>query len=119
MKRLAMILVMTMAAAVLAFAHGEAEHVLGTVTKITDTAITVQTTGNKTRTIATNAKTMIMKGAQHLSMKDVKVGDRVVVDVDKEESFAEMIKLGSAPAKTAPTKAAPAKSGEQGHKTGS
>ena len=118
MKRLAMILVVAMAAAVPALAHGKPEQVLGTVTTITDKAITVQTTGTKTRTIATNAKTMVMKGAEHLSMKDVKVGDRVVVDVDTAESVAQTIKLGAASAKAAPGKTAPATSAVQPHTEG-
>jgi hypothetical protein len=119
MKRLAMILLVAIGAAVPALAHGKPEQVLGTVTTITDRAITVQTTGNKTRTIATNAKTMVMRGTEHLTMKDVKAGDRVVVEVDTEESVAQTIKVGATPAKAAPANTAPAKSGQQARKTGS
>jgi len=97
MKRIAMILLVAMAAAVPALAHGKPEQVLGTVTAMTDKAVTVQTTDKKTRTIATNAKTMVMRGAEHLAMKDVKVGDRVVLDVDTEEKVVQTIKLGAAP----------------------
>ena len=45
-----------------AFAHGDAEHVRGTVTNITDTAITVQVSAKQARTVTVNAKTMVMKG---------------------------------------------------------
>jgi ribosomal protein S1 len=79
-----------------AFAHGDAEHVRGTVTNITDTAITVQVSAKQTRTITINAKTMVMKGDAHLSLKDVKVGDRVVLDVDKKNSVATEVKLATA-----------------------
>ena len=96
MKRIAMILLVAMAAAVPAWAHGKPEQVLGTVTAMTDKAVTVQTSDKKTRTIATNAKTMVMRGAEHLAMKDVKVGDRVVLDVDTEEKVVQTIKLGAA-----------------------
>jgi len=89
-----MILLVAIAVAAPALAHGKPEQVLGTVATITDQAVTVQTTGSKTRTIATNAKTMVMRGAEHLAMKGIKVGDRVVVEVDTEEAFAETIKLG-------------------------
>jgi uncharacterized protein DUF5666 len=82
-----------------AFAHGDAEHVRGTVTNITDTAITVQVSVKETRTVTVNAKTMVMKGASHLSLKDLKVGDRVILDVDKKSSVATEVKLAtSAPA---------------------
>jgi hypothetical protein len=89
-----------------AIAHGDAEHVRGTVTSITDTAITVQVSAKETRTVTVDAKTMVMKGASHLSLKDVKVGDRVILDVDKKSSRATEVKVATAaPAsgKSAPT----------------
>lgn len=81
-----------------AFAHGDAVHVQGTVTNVTDTAITVQTTAKQTQTITINTQTMVMKGSTHLTIKDVKVGDRVVLDVDKKTSVATEVKLGTAKA---------------------
>ena len=94
-----------------AFAHGDAEHVRGTVTNVSDTAITVQVSATKARTITINAKTMVMKGASHLSLKDVKVGDRVILDVDKKTSVASEVKLATAPASAATTSAAPKRKG--------
>ena len=90
-----------------AFAHGNAEHVRGTVTNVSDTAITVQVSAKQTRTITINAKTMVMKGDAHLSVKDVQVGDRVVLDVDKKTSIATEVKLATAAASTATTPTAP------------
>jgi hypothetical protein len=78
----------------LAFAHGDAEHLRGTVMSVTDTAITVQTTNKQTRTVPITAKTMIMKGEAHLTAKDLKAGDRVVIDVDKKSKMATEIKVG-------------------------
>lgn len=100
MKRavLAVVAALLMTAAV-AFAHGDAEHVRGTVTNITDTAITIETAAKQARTIPITAKTMIMRGDAHLSIKDVKVGDRVVIDVDKKSKTATEVKLGVATAK--------------------
>jgi ribosomal silencing factor RsfS len=37
---------------------------------------------------------MIMKGDAHLSAKDIKAGDRVVIDVDKKSKMATEIKVG-------------------------
>src|SRR5262245_10735455 len=99
------ILAMFLMTSAIAFAHGDAEHVRGTVTSVTDTAITVQTTAKQTRTIPITAKTMIMKGEAHLTAKDIKTGDRVVIDVDKKSKMATEIKVGvndAAPAKPAP-----------------
>jgi hypothetical protein len=64
-------------------------------TSVTATAITVQTPAKQTRTITSNAKTMFMSGDAHLS---IKVGDRVVLDVDKKTSIATEVKLGTAQA---------------------
>ena len=90
-----------------AFAHGDAEHVRGTVTNISDTAITVQVSAKQTRTVTINAKTMVMKGDAHLSVKDVQVGDRVILDVDKKTSIASEVKLATAAASTSATSTAP------------
>ena len=110
MKRI----VLAIAAALLmtsafAFAHGDNEHVRGTVTSISDTAITVETTAKQTRAIPISAKTMIMRGDAHLTVKDVKVGDRVVIDVDKKSKMAVEVKVGVAAAPAKPTAKSTAK----------
>ena len=84
-----------------AFAHGNAEHVRGTVTSVSDTAITVQVSAKQARTVTINAKTMVMRGDAHLSVKDVQVGDRVVLDVDRKTSIASEVKLATAAASAA------------------
>ena len=90
-----------------AFAHGDNEHVRGTVTSITETAITVETTAKQTRTIPITAKTMIMKGDAHLTVKALKAGDRVVIDVDKKSKTAVEVKVGGAAAPKPTTTAKP------------
>jgi guanyl-specific ribonuclease Sa len=70
------------------FAQVETEHLRGTVTTVSGTAITIRTTTNQTRTITIDVKTMIMRGDAHVTIKDVKVGDRVVLDVDTKTSVA-------------------------------
>ena len=104
--------VLALAAALLmtsafAFAHGDNEHVRGTVTSITDSAITVETTAKQTRTIPISAKTMFMRGDAHLTAKDVKAGERVVIDVDKKSKMAVEVKVGVAPAPAAKPTAKP------------
>ena len=94
-----------------AFAHGDAEHVRGTVTNVSDTAITVQVSATKARTITINAKTMVIKGDAHLSVKDVHVGDRVILDVDKKTSVATEVKLATGAASASTTASAPKRKG--------
>src|SRR5436309_10209643 len=48
--------------------HSQAEHIRGIVTAVTDTAITVRTIENQTRTITIDSKTMIMRGSAHVTI---------------------------------------------------
>ena len=61
----------------------------------------------QTRTIPISAKTMIMRGDAHLTAKDVKAGERVVIDVDKKSKMAVEVKVGVAPAPAAKPTAKP------------
>jgi hypothetical protein len=65
------------------FAHGKEKHVMGKVTVITDTSITVQTKAKEPVTVYTMAETKYEKSGTAASMKDLKVGDRVVIHADK------------------------------------
>ena len=79
-----------------AFAQADTEHLRGTVTNVGSTTITIRTTENQTRTITVGGSTMIMRGNAHLTMSGVKVGDRVVIDVDRKTSIATSVELGTA-----------------------
>jgi hypothetical protein len=100
MKRAVLPILAAFVLAGVAFAHGDAEHVRGTVVTVTATAITVEVSPKQMRTVTVNAKTMVMKGDTHLTLKDVKAGDRVVLDVDKKTSVVTEIKLGGAASST-------------------
>jgi len=110
-RTLLAIVVAVVLAGGVAFAHGNAEHVRGTVTNVSDTAITVQVSAKQTRTITINAKTMVMRGDAHLSVKDVQVGDRVVLDVDRKTSIASEVKLATAAAAASTASTAPKRKG--------
>jgi hypothetical protein len=73
--------------AMASFAHEGNEHVMGTVTAISANRITVQSTGKppKTTTVSVVSSTMFMKSAAHASLKDLKVGDRVVVEAKQNK----------------------------------
>jgi hypothetical protein len=73
--------------AMASFAHEGNEHVMGTVMAISANSITVQSTGKppKTTTVSVVSSTMFMKSAAHASLKDLKVGDRVVVEAKQNK----------------------------------
>ena len=90
------------------FAHGYAVHVSGTVTQINGRSVTVQPVakGAKVVTFTVADHTEIDRGKKVASLADLKVGDRVVVEIPKEKTEAESIKIGAAaPAKPAATAA--------------
>ena len=76
-KILTLLAIISLAA--VAFAHGTDKHVLGTVTKITDTEITVETQAKEVQVVKIAPDTSFVKSGASASLKDLKVGDRVVI----------------------------------------
>ena len=91
----------------LALAHGNEEHVMGTVTKITATSIIVQTTANKTVEVAVTDGTKFEKSGQPAVLHDLTVGDRVVIHAakSKDKLTAHTVKFG--PARSSGAQGAP------------
>jgi hypothetical protein len=89
------------------FAHGNALHVRGTVTEINGRSVTVQPTakGAKVVTFTVADHTEIDKGTKVASLMDLKVGDRVLVEIPKGKTEAESIKIGVATAAKPPAPA--------------
>src|SRR5258708_22404093 len=82
----------------LATAHGGEEHVTGTVTKISDTSVTVKTTAGKTVEIGFDAKmTTYERAKQPIQKTDIKVGDRVVIHAMEvnEKMVAHSVEVGT------------------------
>ena len=80
-------------------AHGGEEHVTGTVTKISDTSVTVKTTAGKTVEIGFDAKmTTYERAKQPIQKTDIKVGDRVVIHAMEvnEKMVAHSVEVGTA-----------------------
>jgi hypothetical protein len=87
----------------IASAHGGEEHVIGTVMKISDTAVSVKTTAGKTVNVGFDAKTICTRGEQAIRKTDLKIGDRVVIHAEEvnEKLVAHTIEAGAnAPVKT-------------------
>lgn len=82
---------------VMAFAHGNEQHVMGTVTAIDNASITVRTTAGSSVIVQLDAKTQFTKGDSAAAASDLKVGDRVVIHAmkDHDKLIAHTVKFGA------------------------
>ena len=92
------VLVFGLAAGLPVFAHGNNVHVRGVVTQVSAQSITVQLPDNTTKTLTLTAKTAFLRSGKPAAMTDVKVGDRVVIDVPKDSKEAVEVTIGTAKA---------------------
>ena len=102
---------MLSAAALLA--HGNATHLMGTVTAVGKDTVTIQDKDGKALVVMLEKTTKYFKSKKPATIDEMKIGTRVVIDAEMNEKMkmysAEEIQIGPANA-TAPAKAAsPAK----------
>ena len=97
MKRTVAVVTLLLALSLTALAHGNEKHVMGTVTNISDTSITVETTAKKSVMVEVNDKTKFEKSGSPATLKDLKVGDKVVVhaDVSDKKLVANEVHFGA------------------------
>ena len=88
-----------------AFAHGGAEHVMGTVSKVSAQSVTVDTTDKKVVEVGLTAKTKYTRNDKKVAASDMKVGDRVMIEAKEvnEKLVADEVKLGATASKSAST----------------
>ena len=100
MKRQVSIVLSILFLASMAFAHGNEKHVMGTVTAVSDNSITVETMDKHQVTVSVVPETKFMNGNAAAALKNLKVGDRVVIHAVKkgDELQAHMVKIGAASA---------------------
>jgi hypothetical protein len=96
MQRRIAVAALFVAFAVMALAHGNEEHVMGTVTAVGDNIITVKTTAGKLTEVAITEKTAFSRAGQMVGVKEIKVGDRVVIHARKtgDRLEATTVQLG-------------------------
>jgi carbonic anhydrase/acetyltransferase-like protein (isoleucine patch superfamily) len=85
----------------LALAHGNYQHVMGTLTKISENSITVQTTTNDIVEVTISPETKFSKGDAAVTGQDMRVGDRVVIHAAKTNDgklVAHTVQIGVAKA---------------------
>ena len=100
MKPFALALIAFFSVSGLAVAHEGFEHIRGTVTQISDKAITIQTPEKQTKTLLLLADTTFQNGTAAATLKDLKVGDRVVIDfvMKGKDMMAKEVTFRAAPA---------------------
>src|SRR3954471_19744179 len=106
MNRISSIIGSITLAGALVVAHEGNEHVRGVVTQLSPQSITVQTTAKNSTTLKLTDKTTFQLAGKTAHLTDLKVGDRVVVDVPEKTSDALLIQIGAPAAQAAPKAAA-------------
>ena len=86
MKRAIAVVTWYFALSVLALAHGNEKHVMGKVTSISDNSITVETTSKQSVTVELAEQTKFEKSGSPATLKDLKVGDKVVIHAEASGS---------------------------------
>jgi hypothetical protein len=97
MTRMMLLIAMLMLVAGTGFAHGKGPHVMGTVTAITDNSISVQTADKNLVTVYTMPDTKYEKSGSAVSLKDLRIGDRVVIHAQKmnDKLMATEVRFGA------------------------
>ena len=75
----------------IAYAHNGVEHVMGTVTAVTDSSITVDTVKHTSVTVLLDPSTKFTKNDSQITRRDVKVGDRVVIDAKENSDRSSLV----------------------------
>src|ERR1700728_2845303 len=103
MRRFASGLLIFLAFSLLTLGHGTDKHVLGTVTKITASDITVQAQDGSSQVVKIAPDTSFVKSGASASIKDLKVGDRVVIHAKPvgTDLIAHEVRFGKTPAASA------------------
>ena len=98
MRRNLSLTILLMSMTTMLCAHGNEQHVMGTVTNITATAITVKTQDGATVEVFIDPDTKFLRGGQPISAKDVKQGDRIIIHANKkgEKLTATTVAIGKA-----------------------
>ena len=96
MTRLIAFIVSLVLGGAIAYAHGGNDHVRGVVTQISAQSVTVETAPKVTRTLTLSEKTTYKQGGKAAHLADLKVGDRVVIDVPEKSAQALLIQIGAA-----------------------
>lgn len=97
-KRLLACSLTLLVSAGLLMAHGDATHIMGTISAIQGDHATVKLQDGKTEMVMFNKATKYLNGTKAATKADLKVGTRVVVDAKMDEKMkmylASEVKIG-------------------------
>jgi Domain of unknown function (DUF5666) len=81
-----------------ALAHGDQQHVMGVITAIDASSISVKTTTGEVKVVMIQPTTKFLRGTSAITQQDVKVGTRVVIHAKPEGKIlnATEVKVGGA-----------------------
>ena len=91
-----------------ALAHGDEQHVIGTVASVAKDSITVKTPANALITVAVVPQTTFSKNKAAAKLSDLNVGDRVVIHAKEGgegKLVADTVQFSAPAAKPAPSAA--------------
>ena len=91
-----------------ALAHGDEQHVIGTVASVTKDSITVKTSANALVTVAVVPQTTFSKNKAAAKLSDLSVGDRVVIHAKEPAEgklVADTVQFSAPAARAAPAAA--------------
>lgn len=97
MKRLLLLILTFSLFAGAAYAHNGMQHVMGIVTAMTESSVSVKTMHGTVQTVALTSDTKFLKGDAAITMQDIKVGDHIVIHAAKKEGklVAAEVKVGA------------------------
>lgn len=97
MKRLLLLILTCGLFSGAAYAHNGMEHVMGTVTAMDAMSISVKTMDGTVKIVALSTDTKFLKGESAITVKDLKVGDHIVIHASKKEGklVAAEVKVGA------------------------
>ncbi len=76
-----------------AFAHDGAHGMKGTVTAVSADTITIESIAQKTETIHFDAKTLFIKSGVAVTVKDLKAGERVIIEAHDTDGKMHAVKV--------------------------
>jgi Cu/Ag efflux protein CusF len=93
MKKSAALLLAVLSLSLFAFAHGDLEHVIGTVVKIDGKAVSVKVADGSIKVVQLDDQTHILKAGVDAKASDIQVGSRVVIHARKHEDSLQAVEV--------------------------
>lgn len=96
MKKFSLPLICILALNAFVFAHGNMEHILGTVTEKRDHSLSIKATDGSVKAVEFDDQTQFLRGDAKATSADVHVGSRVAIHAQKHDDVlhAEVVKIG-------------------------